>query len=159
MKRIIVYYSLTGNTKEAAGYLAGLTGADICELRTVKPMPEGMFRQMMTGGRQAVFSAKPKLEPFSADLSEYDEIILGTPVWAARNAAAVNTFLKDKSVRGKVTGVFTLSGGGDNESCMKRLGKKLLNIKASVALADRSNGLSKDNISRLDAFAKETADV
>ena len=50
MKRLILYYSLTGHTRAAAEQLAAQTAATLCEIRTVKPMPTSRFSQIMYGG-------------------------------------------------------------------------------------------------------------
>jgi len=155
MKRAIIFYSLTEHTKEAADKLAELTGAETFRIQTVVPMPEEMGKQMMTGGMQAVFGICPKITGLPNNLSEYDEIILGTPIWAGKNASPINTLLKDKQLRGKITAVFTFSGGGDNDRCIAGRKKKLVNLKHTVALADKKNELSKGNDAALEAFAGE----
>ena len=160
MKTIIIYYSLDGNTAKAAEALARLTDADICEIQPVKPIRSAgkpTFRVLMQGGGQITFGLCPKIQEFSADLSQYDRIILGTPVWAGKCASFVRTFAKKYAkqhhLSDKVTAVFTLSASGDNTKCIADLQKLLPNIGATVSLADRSNSLSADNESKLVEFA------
>lgn len=154
-RRVVLYYSLTDNTKEAAETIAGRLNADIFRIETAKPLPQSMAKQMFFGGMQATFGMKPKLKALPTNLSSYDEIIVGTPIWASKNAPAINTLLASGKVREKVTAVFTFSGGGDNDKCMAKLSGKLPNLKAQVALADRKNPLAKENEARLEAFLKE----
>ncbi len=155
MKRAIVYYSLTNNTKEAAKYLAGRLEADLYQIELMKPMPKGKGLQMMLGGMKATFGMHPAIKGVPDELTAYAQIVLGTPIWAGKNAPAVNTLLKSKEVREKITAVFTFSGGGDNDKCMAGLQKKLPNLKHTVALADRNNKLAAENERKLDAFAEE----
>lgn len=155
MKRIVIYYSLTNNTKEAAEYIAEKLGADLSRIELVKPMPESFGKQMMIGGMQASFGMTPKVNGVPSNISEYDEIILGTPIWAGKVASPINTLLKKYRVSDKVTAVFTFSGGGDNDKCMLALRKKLNNIKTSIALADRSNEIAGKNQEKLDKFVSE----
>lgn len=154
-KRIVVYYSLTGNTKEVAEVVADKLGADIVILKTVKPIPKSEGKKFMIGGMQAMFGMKPAIENITTTFSKYDEVILGTPIWAGKNAPAINTFLKDRTIREKVTGVFTCSAGGDNDKCMEVLKKKLPNLRCSVALADRNNEVAKDNEAKTLRFVEE----
>ena len=42
MKRLVVYYSLSGNTEEAAKKIAEALGADLLKLETVKKMPKSL---------------------------------------------------------------------------------------------------------------------
>lgn len=161
MKTIIVYYSLDGNTKNAAGTLANLIGADLCEIQPVKPIQSAgkpTFRVLMQGGGQVTFGLCPKIKELDADLGGYDRIILGTPVWAGKCASFVRTFAKKYAkqhhLTDKVTGVFTLSGSGDNSGCIADLRKMLPDIGETVSLADRSNSLSSENGKKLAEFAQ-----
>ena len=155
MKRIIIYYSLTENTKSAAEKLAELLSADLCRIDTVKPMPSEQEKQMIIGGMKAVFGMRPEIKDVPQNVSQYDEIIIGTPVWAGKNAPAVNTLLKNKQIREKVTAVFTLSGGGDNDRCVARLRKMLPKLKHTAALADKNHKSARLNEEKISALAKE----
>lgn len=62
MKRAVVFYSLSGNTKEAAEFISKETGADLFQIELVKSMPDSMPKQMMLGGIQSVFGMKPKIK-------------------------------------------------------------------------------------------------
>lgn len=155
MKRAVIYYSLTDNTKEGAEYLASELGADLFRIETMKPMPADFKKQIFVGGMQSVFGMTPKILGVPADVDAYDEIIVGGPVWASVIAAPVNTLLKKYGIAKKVTAVFTYSGGGDNEKCIASLAKVLPNMKANVALADRNHDTAAENESKLQNFAKE----
>lgn len=155
MKKAVIYYSLSGNTKGAAEYVAKETGADLFEIDLVKAMPEGMGKQIMYGGMLVTFGVKAKIKNVPENLSDYDEIILGTPIWAGKVAAPINTLISKYGIADKVATVFTLSGGGDNDKCIAALSKQIKNLKASVALADRSNELSAKNEEKLKQFVKE----
>ena len=52
MNRAVVYYSLSGNTKEAAKVIARKLGAKIFEIDLVKPLPKNTVRRMLVGGMQ-----------------------------------------------------------------------------------------------------------
>lgn len=145
MKRAIVYYSLSNNTKEAAEYLAEKTGADLFRIEPVKPMPDTFKKQILVGGMQSSFGLKPAIKGVPENIAEYDEIIMGAPIWAGKAAAPINTLLAKYNIADKVTTVFTFSGGGDNDKCIEALAKKLPNMKTNVALADRSNAKSENN--------------
>ena len=126
MSKAVIYYSLTGNTKEAAKEIA---------------------RKL--GGRT------PKIKGVPDNIDYYDEIILGMPIWAGLPAAPVNTFIKKYSVADRINAVFTFSGGGDNDRCIAQLSKKLKNLKSEVALADRHSDKAKDNKEKLEQFVKD----
>ena len=50
MKRLVVYYSLTGNTEEAAEKIGKALNADLLRLETVKDMPKSFAARMFVGG-------------------------------------------------------------------------------------------------------------
>ena len=152
MNRAVVYYSLSGNTKEAAKVIARKLGAKIFEIDLVKPLPTNTVRQMLVGGMQSTFGRRPKIKGVPDNIDYYDEIILGMPVWAGMPASPVNTFIKNYGVADKIDAVFTFSGGGDNDRCLAQLSKSLKNIKSQVALADRNSNAAKDNQEKLEKF-------
>ena len=62
MNRAVVYYSLSGNTKEAAKVIARKLGAKIFEIDLVKPLPKNTVRRMLVGGMQSTFGRRPKIK-------------------------------------------------------------------------------------------------
>lgn len=154
MKRAVVFFSLSGNTKEAAEFISKETGADLFQIELVKPMPDSMPKQMMRGGMQSTFGMKPDIKGVPENISDYDEIILGTPIWAGKAASPVNTFISKYGIENKVTAVFTFSGGGDNDKCILKLSQLLKNMKNQIALADRNSNMADKNSERLKEFVK-----
>lgn len=139
MKTLVVYYSLEGNTKEAAEKIAKDISADILELKPVKDVPKEGGKKFLFGGIKAVFGTGTKLQKIESNPLDYDRIILGTPVWAGKPAPAIKTFLKKYEVKDKVTSLFTLSGSGNDKGCVANLKKKLPQMKHTVTLFDRNN--------------------
>lgn len=154
MKRLIVYYSLSGNTEEAAKKIAKELGADLLKLETVKAMPKSFAAQIMVGGGQVAFNHIPKLKPFEIDPGSYDEIILGSPIWNSKGVPAVNAFLKDEKAAAKVTSLFFLSGGGEVQKGLTAITKLLPNLKNTVSLLDKKHEDSKDNDAKIAEFVK-----
>ena len=157
MKRLVVFYSLSGNTKEAAEEIAGGLGADILQIETVKPMPKGFLTQMLVGGGQVMMNHIPELKPIDKDRNEYDEIILGSPIWNSKGVPAINAFLQDKDAAQKVTSLFFLSGGGEVEKGLDAITKLLPNLKNTVSLLDKKHKDSKDNESKIAEFVKKVS--
>ncbi len=152
MKRLVVYYSLSGNTKDAAEKIAGLLEADTVKLETVKSMPKSFAAQIIVGGGQVALKHVPAIKPLEKDPSLYDEIILGTPIWNSKGVPAVNAFLKDRDAAAKVTSVFILSGGGEIGKCVEALTAQLPNLKNKVSLLDKKHENSKDNDAKISQF-------
>lgn len=157
MKRAIIYYSLSNNTKSTAEKLAETLSADIFRIDHVKPLPNNKAGQMFEGGRQVTFGVKPEIKGAPEDISIYDEIIIGTPIWAGKAASPFNTLLDNKELCAKVTAVFTYSGGGDNDGCINALKKVLPNLKINVALSDSKSKFATQNEGKVAEFIKNFA--
>lgn len=125
MKTLVVFYSLEGNTEFVAGVLANKLKADLMKLETVKPFPTEAPAKFFKGGMSAVFKAKPKLSNKSIDIKQYDNIVIGSPVWASTHASPINSFIKQYRFTGKKVALFVCSGGPDVEKCFTKLKKAL----------------------------------
>lgn len=155
MKKAVVFYSLSGNTQAAAKEIAEGIGADLIELKLVKPFPTEKSKQLALGGMQAMFGMKSAIQELSKNIKEYDVLILGTPIWAGTIAAPVHSFLNKYQVLDKIVAVFTFSGGGDNKRCIAKLSKRLPRLKVEVALANRDSDLAIHNADKIHHFIKE----
>lgn len=153
MKRLVVYYSLSGNTEEAARKLAELLDAELLRLETVKPMPKSFAARILVGGGQVLFHHVPELKPLDRDLDAYDEIILGSPIWNSQGVPAVNAFLRDANAAAKVTALFFLSGGGETRKGLEAVTKRLPNLRHTVSLLDQRHKNSGENDAKLRQFA------
>lgn len=154
MRDCVIYYSLDGNTREAAIAISQALEADMIEIIPAKPLPNNKALAMFIGGYQASFGRGGKINFPCRNLDQYDRIILGTPVWAGKPAAPIQRFLKEYSVKDRIIGVFTCSGGGENEGCMQFLRKQGYAPMASTALADRKNEKSVENNEKIRIFLK-----
>lgn len=149
MKRIIVYYSLSGNTEEVVKLIAKQLDCEILKIDTVKAMPKSFAARILVGGGQVAMNKIPEIKPIDIDLNVYDEIFIGTPIWNSKGVPAINAFLKDETVCRKVTGLIITSGGGDIAKCVAALESKIPNVKYQVSLLDRKHkdyGLNGEKI-------------
>ncbi len=155
MKTIVVFYSLNGNTAFAADRIATTLKADLLALETVKPYPKKGFAKFFHGGKAAVFGDEPELQPFNADLSGYDLILLGTPVWAGTFSPPLRSFcrLVRTSFDYKKIAAFACSSGGSAENAFNKLenevGKRFC---ATLHLTDPLTRPAEGNEKRISLF-------
>ena len=154
MKRLVVYYSLSGNTEAAAKKIAEKLDAELLRLDTEKAMPKSFAARILVGGGQVMMNYIPKLKPMEKDPAGYDEIILGSPIWNSKGVPAINAFLQDEKAAAKVTSLFFLSGGGDTKKGLEAITKKLPNLKHTVFLLDKKHQDSRDNDAKIEEFVK-----
>lgn len=120
MKTAVVFFSLEGNTRFVAETLKAIIGAELIELKPVKPYPTGKVSRFLSG-KDAIKRATPQLEPYDFDADAYDTIVIGTPVWAGKPTPPINTFLKENDLSGKRTCFYASSSGGNAENCIAEM--------------------------------------
>ena len=125
MKTLVVFYSLEGNSEFIAGVIGKKLQADIVKLETAKPFATEGFAKYFKGGMSVVFKLKPKLTNPSIDISQYDKLVIGTPVWAGGFSSPINTFINKYKFKGKKVALFLTSGGPDVEKCFAKLKEAL----------------------------------
>lgn len=77
---LVVYYSLSGHTREIAEKIKALTGGDIYEIKTAEEIKTTPWFYL-TLRRQIKEKNYPVLAGELPDLSRYDIIFVGAPVW------------------------------------------------------------------------------
>ena len=125
MKTLIVYYSRTGTTKKAAVAIANALQCDIEEIKENKNRA-GIWG-WLTAGRDATLGSLTKIKDIGRDISSYDLIVIGGPVWASNVCPPVRTFLVQYLDQIKNVAFFCTEGGrGSNrafDSMEKAAGK------------------------------------
>jgi flavodoxin len=111
-KILVVYYSLTGNTKERANFIQKEVKGDIFELIQETPYPTDYKEATNTLRGDVDSDFKPVLKNKPQNLKKYDIIFLGSPVWWGQIAPAVKTFLSENDLSGKTIIAFVSHGGG-----------------------------------------------
>ena len=101
MKNLVVYYSLEGNTELVANSIAKELDADVLRLEPVKSYPTGKVSKFVGGGKSAMMSETPKLQPYTFDAARYGRVILGFPVWASNIAPPLRTFIRENDLKDK----------------------------------------------------------
>ena len=123
-KVLVLYYSQTSNTKTVAEEIATRLGADTEEIVAVTPY-DGDFQatigRCMQEREQGIV---PEIQPVQADLSQYDVIFLGYPIWFGTYAPPVAAFLNQADLSGKKVVPFCTFGSGGLESSIKDLAAK-----------------------------------
>jgi flavodoxin len=119
MKGVVVFYSYSGNTRKTADVLVECLKerGDVLSFE-LKPLDESssFFGQAVRAFRRA----RSVIPEMNFNLSSYDLICLGTPVWAFGPAPAMNTYLdRCSGLEGKKVVLFTTYGSGTgNGRCL-----------------------------------------
>lgn len=115
-KNLIIYFSLTKNTDFIAKKLAQDLEADILEIIPTFNFKKIGALKILIGGAQVLFNILPKIEYKATDLSNYENIIIGTPVWAGSYVPALKSFFKNERIKNKNIGLFVCCNGGQGNT-------------------------------------------
>jgi len=142
MNTLVVYYSRTGRTKKLAEDIKNSLTCDIEEIfDTVKRSgPFGYLRS----GRQAMKETLTVLKDSKRDLSLYDLIIIGTPVWANSLSAPVRTYLHQNKDHLNKVAFFCSYGGSGFENTFSQM-EELCKKKPVGVLAVEAMDVLKEN--------------
>lgn len=110
-KKLIVYFTYTNNTKKIAEDIKSKLNCDILEIKPVKPYDTDYDTVVRLEQNNETAKKTPDIEKINVDLSKYDEVILGTPVWWYTIAPVIRTFLKQNDLSGKKIIPFATNGG------------------------------------------------
>lgn len=120
---LVVYYSATGNTEEAAGYIADLTGGTLFELEPADPYTDEDLNYNDDNSRVSQEYADESLRDVElvADTVEnwdsYDTVFIGYPIWWGIAAWPVDGFVEANDFTGKTVIPFcTSASSGLGES-------------------------------------------
>ena len=154
MKTAIVYYSMHGNVRYVSEKVAKELGADLIELVPVKAYPDKGAMQFIWGGSAVTFKKKPELEPYTFNTSDYDLVIIGTPVWASNFTPPLRTFFENNDLTGKKIAVIATSAGGDSSKCLEavKIASKADSLAAVLSLTDPKDKPSDENEKQIAAF-------
>ncbi len=100
-----------GNTHIMADMVAEITGADEFEIKTVKPYPESYQECTEVVKKELEENARPELSSKVEDLSKYEVIFLGYPIYWSDFPPPVYTFLESYDFNGKTIIPFCTSAG------------------------------------------------
>ena len=123
MKTLFIYYSYTGNGVIVSDYLKN-NNIDIRPITRKKPLPKSFFWGVMTGGFLAGIKAKDIINDFDEDISQYEHIIIGSPVWNARLSSPINTVLSKLDLKDKKVTFLLYSGSGEAPKAERRIRKE-----------------------------------
>ena len=114
-KKLVAYFSASGNTASLAKKLAEAANADLCEIRPAVPYTAADLNWQNKQSRSSVemndHSSRPAILPTEADPAAYDTIYVGFPVWWYIAPTIINTFLESADFTGKTIILFATSGG------------------------------------------------
>ena len=128
MKKVLIaYFSASGVTKGVAETMAKAAKADLFEITPLNPYTNADLNWMDKQSRSTLEMQDRNCRPEMAvkpDVTGYDVILVGFPVWWYREPSIIDTFMESADFTGKTVAPFCTSGGsglGDSAKNMQAL--------------------------------------
>jgi flavodoxin len=121
MKTLIVYYSRTGNTKMIAESMATSLNCDIEEIKD--PEKRSGIIGYIKSGYETSRDKLPVIKEPEYDPSQYDLIVVGTPVWAGKMSVPVKSYLKMNMNKIPLLACFCTAGRSGIDATIKGIGE------------------------------------
>lgn len=159
MKTCIIYHSYSGVTRGIAEKINTACGGDLVE---VKPKDNySTLSAYSVGCIRARKEACDPISPDTIDVSSYDLIVIGTPVWAWKATPVINGAIAAlKGCEGKKAVIFATCGSSAKEThpIMKSaLEKKGVHVSGELVL-NKSDILGNEKISGLITMVNTVAE-
>ena len=153
-KVLVLYYSETGSTKTVAVELQKQLGADIESIECVKPYSGNFQETIQRGQREMQGGQWPELKALKSNLSKYDVIFLGYPIWFGTYANPIQTLVRNNDFAGKTIVPFCTFGSGGLNTSSDALKKALPKAKIQNGYGVRTARVASAS-KELDRFLKE----
>ena len=146
MSKLAAYFSAGGVTADAARQLAEVTGADLHEIVPAVKYTDAalnwMDRNSCSSREFRDETSRPELAGKPIDLSAYDTVYIGFPIWWGIAPRVINTFIENNDLSGKKIAIFATSGGTGIGTAVKTLKKQYpdLDIAGGKLLNGRVEG-------------------
>ena len=132
-KPLVVYFSATGTTDKVARTIADVTGGTLYE-----SVPQQTYtvddldwndKQSRSSVEMNNPQARPALKDTKLDVTTYDVIFIGYPIWWDQAPRIINTFIECHDLKGKTLVPFATSGGSGISNSVKELRKAYPNLE------------------------------
>jgi flavodoxin len=116
---LVVYYSRTDTTRSLASALAGILDADLEEICDCSNRvgPGGYLRSLV----DAIRKRHVEIVPAGRDVSAYDLVVIGSPVWAGSVSAPVRSYLMENRARLPQVAFFCSFGGRGADKALREM--------------------------------------
>ncbi len=144
-KKLVAYFSASGVTKKVAEMISEVSEYELYEIKPKQAYTKADLNWMDKNSRSSVEmkdkKSRPEIITKDIEMSDYDEIILGFPIWWYVAPTIINTFLEAYDFSGKKITLFATSGGSG-------FGNTVSELKPSAPNADIVEGKLLNNANK-----------
>lgn len=133
-----------GNTHRVANLIQEATGGDIYEIVPEKDYPDEYRATTEVAKEEQANNARPKIKNALPDVSQYDVVFVGGPIWWGEYPMVVRTFLDSVDLNGKTVIPFTTHEGSGMGNTKEQLIKQYPNARVLDGIAIRGREAHND---------------
>lgn len=124
-KVLVAYFSATGTTKALAEYAADAVNGDLYEIVPQEPYTSADLdygdRNSRSTKEMDDASCRPAIQASVSDMSQYDIVFIGYPIWWGEAPRIVSTFMESYDFSGKTIVPFCTSASSGMGSSARNL--------------------------------------
>ncbi len=152
MKHLVVFYSRTGTTKKVAESIAKNLKCDIEEIFDIKKRKGALG--YLSAGKDGTFKRLTKIKELKKNISSYDIVVIGSPVWSFNLSSPIRTFISENRYKLKKAAFFITKGGSEGKKIFDEMEK--ISGKTPIAVFEITTKEVVNN--RYDGKVKEFVD-
>ena len=123
---LVVYFSATGTTKKAARKVKKATKGKLYRIKAAQPYTREDLDYYTKDNCRAQKeqnddNARPEITGSIKNMSEYETIYIGYPIWWGKEPKIIRTFLESYDLKGKKIIPFCTSGGSGISGSMSEI--------------------------------------
>ena len=108
---LVSYFSRSGTTRQVAQEIESQTGGTLFEIVPEEPYPDDYDATVERFRQEREENARPAVASLVEDISDYDVVFVGFPIWGGDIPYVVRTFLEQYDLTGKTIVPFCTHGG------------------------------------------------
>lgn len=152
-KILIAYFSETGNTEKFANIIKEQTGGDLFKIEPVTPYPTGEELFDYTREEQEE-DRRPEIKD-KVDISQYDTIFIGYPIWWYEVPQIIKTFLDEYDLSGKTVIPFNTHEGSGDGGTYRYIEEQEPNANVLEGLPIRGGNMQEDQNENISNWLNE----
>jgi len=133
---LVVYYTRTGTTQQLARWIAAAVDADLERIVDLRKRT-GMLGYLRSGWEAGMRRVVP-IEPPVRDPTQYDLVVIGTPIWAESVASPVRSYLETHRNELRTVAFFCTCGGRGDARVFAQM-EQLCGVKPISTLTVRES--------------------
>ncbi len=149
MSKILVsFFSASGVTKEVASKIAKVLGGDLFEIEPINKYTSADLDWTNKQSRSSVEmgnpASRPEVKNKVSNLSDYDTVLIGFPIWWDLAPRIINTFIEENNLENKKIYIFATSGSSSVNNSFDTLKNTYSNLNFISAKRLSSNVTEND---------------